>query len=155
MGDTTLKSRLLVIAVTLVLLSTMVPVFAQEIPEKPWLARPFIKFSRGAVNVISAPLEFPNQVYLLSDHANENSPYGIETAAAAIEGLFTGIGFALWRLAAGAYDVITFPLPRYESCLISPPYLTASYEAYYHGAEQAIATEEELPPPSEPGAESE
>ena len=153
-GDTTVKAYTLFILVTLLLMSRPPVSVAQETPEKPFIAKPFIKFARGAVNMISAPLELPNQVYLLSDYAKENSPYGIETASAAIEGLFTGIGFAVWRFAAGTYDVITFPLPRYESCLITPPYLTSSYEAYYNKMAQE-APEEDIPSPSEPETETE
>lgn len=153
-GDTNVKAYRLFILVSIFLLSTPPVSVAQETPEKPFLAKPFMKFARGAVNMISAPLEVPNQVYLLSDYATENSPYGIETASAAIEGLFTGIGFAVWRFAAGTYDVITFPVPRYESCLITPPYLTASYEAYYNKVAQE-QPEEDIPPPSEPGTETE
>ena len=120
------------IILSAVLLLT-VPLFtyAEDAPEKPFISKPFMKFGRGAVNMISAPLEIPNQMYLLSDHAQDNSKYGIETASAAIEGLFMGVVYTFWRVGAGAYDLITFPLPKYESCLVTPTYLTISYKDYY------------------------
>jgi len=157
MGVTTLKALMLFILAAVLLVGTVHVSCAEDTPEKPFIAKPFMKFARGAVNMVSAPLELPNQMYLLSDYASENSPYGIETASAAIEGLFTGVAYTLWRFVAGAYDVITFPAPRYESCLISPPYLTSSYDAYYNKGEQAAAAEAESPEdttlPSEPEAE--
>ena len=42
-----------------------------------------------------------------------------------------GVGYTFWRLGAGVYDIITFPIPNYEYCLITPPYFTVSFEAYY------------------------
>ncbi len=147
---------------TLVCLSAPLIASAEEAPEKPFLTKPFTKLARGAVNMISAPLEIPNQMYILSDHADENSRYGVETAAGAIEGLFTGTGIALWRFVVGAYDFITFPIPVYEAGLIDPPYITVSYEVYYERPPAAATAKEgdrspatseveESTPPSEPG----
>jgi len=103
---------------------------------KPFISKPFMKFGRGMVNIISSPLELPNQMYILSDHAKENSNYGIETASAAIEGVFMGMVYAFWRLGAGTYDLFTFPIPEYESCLITPIYFTISYKEYYEKEEK-------------------
>ncbi len=105
--------------------------FADDSSEGPSIPKPFLKIGRGIVNCISSPLEIPNQMYLLSDHAKNNSKYGVRTAAAAIEGLFMGIGYTCWRFGAGVYDLITFPVPNYEKCIITPPFFTVSFEAYY------------------------
>ena len=105
--------------------------FADDSPEGPSIPKPFLKIGRGIVNCISSPLEIPNHMYLLSDHAHNNSKYGVRTAAAAIEGLFMGIGYTCWRFGAGVYDLITFPVPNYEKCIITPPFFTVSFEAYY------------------------
>jgi len=148
MGDTAMKSWMLFILSTLLLLNTPLISAAEEPSERPLLAKPFMKLARGAVNLVSAPLEIPNQIYILSNHADENSPYRVETAAGAIEGLFTGIGFALWRFVVGTYDLITFPVPIYESCLIAPTYITVSYEAYYEQPEWP-GEDTELPPEPE------
>jgi putative exosortase-associated protein (TIGR04073 family) len=142
-GDTAMKSWRPVILATLTCF--IVPLFAsaEEPPEKPWLTKPFTKLGRGVVNMISAPLEVPNQMYILSDHADKNSRYGVETAAGAIEGLCTGTGIALWRFMVGAYDVLTFPIPVYEAGLIDPPYITVSYEAYYERPEAEVTVEDD------------
>jgi len=83
------------------------------------------------INTISSPLELPNQMYLLSSYAYENSPYGIETASAAIEGVLMGTVYTFWRLGAGFYDLLTFPLPPCEKAIITPTYFTVSYTEYY------------------------
>ena len=115
---------------------------AEENAGKPAISKPFMKIGRGIVNTISSPLELPNQMYILSDHANENSKYGIETAAAAIEGMFMGTVYAFWRLGAGIYEMFAFPIPHYESCIITPPYLTISYEEYYAKEKREPSKEE-------------
>ena len=83
------------------------------------------------INIVSSPLELPNQMYLLSSYAHDNSKYGMETASAAIEGFFMGIVYSFWRLGAGTYDLFTFPLPKYETTIITPAYFTVSYKEYY------------------------
>jgi putative exosortase-associated protein (TIGR04073 family) len=115
----------------LLLFTTPLVAYADDPSDGPSIPKPILKVGRGFVNTVSSPLEIPNQMYLLADHANNNSKYGIRTAAAAIEGLFMGIGFTCWRLGAGLYDIITFPIPNYENCIITPPYFTVSFEAYY------------------------
>ena len=118
---------------TLIVLLFITPLFchAEESLDKPFISQPFMKLGRGLVNTISSPLELPNQMYLLSNHAYENSQYGFETASAAIEGFLMGAVYTFWRLGAGTYDLLTFPLPKYEFCLITPIYLTVSHEKYY------------------------
>ena len=124
--------KTLVMITTLIFLF-MIPFFchAEENLDKPFISKPFIKLGRGMVNTISSPLELPNQMYLLSNHAYENSQYGLETASAAIEGFLMGTVYTFWRLGAGTYDLLTFPLPKYEFCLITPIYLTVSHKEYY------------------------
>lgn len=118
---------------TTIFLMLITPLFchAEETLDKPFISKPFMKFGRGMVNTISSPLELPNQMYLLSNHARKNSKYGIETASAAIEGTFMGVVYTFWRLGAGTYDLLTFLIPKYEFCLITPTYFTVSYKEYY------------------------
>jgi len=104
---------------------------AEELSGKPSFSKPFMKLGRGMINTVSSPLELPNQMYLLSSYAQDNSKYGIETASAAIEGFLMGVVYTFWRLGAGTYDLVTFPLPKYETSLITPTYFTISYEEYY------------------------
>ena len=124
------KGKLFILASVLLCIAPLSS-YADDPTDGPSIPKPFVKLGRGFVNIISSPLEIPNHMYLLSDHAHNNSRYGIRTAAAAIEGLFMGVGYTCWRLGAGSYDIITFPVPKYENCLITPPYFTVSFEAYY------------------------
>lgn len=126
-----MKTCTLIKTIVILMLATPLLCYAEWDAGKPPISKPFIKMGRGIVNAITSPLELPNQMYILSDHARENSPYRIETLAAAIEGVFMGTVYAFWRLGAGAYETLTFPIPYYESRIITPPYITISYEAYY------------------------
>jgi len=137
-GDTAMKSWIPFALSILLCFAAPLTAAAGDQAERPLLTKPFLKFARGAVNMVTAPLEVPNQIYILADHADENSRYGVETAAGAIEGLFTGIGIGLWRFVVGAYDLITFPVPVYDSCLIYPTFITSSYEAYYEHPETSV-----------------
>ena len=117
----------------LIILMSILPHFccAEELSGKPSFSTPFMKLGRGMVNIVSSPLELPNQMYLLSSYAHDNSKYGIETASGAIEGVFMGVVYSFWRLGAGTYDLFTFPLPKYENTIITPTYFTVSYKEYY------------------------
>ena len=97
----------------LILLWVTIPFFcfADEEEKRSPFTKPFVKFGRGVVNIISAPFEIPNHMYLLSNNAYENSSYRLETASATIEGLFMGTVFTFWRLGAGMYELTTSPLP--------------------------------------------
>ena len=117
----------------LIILMSILPNYcrAEELSGKPSFSKPLMKIGRGMINIVSSPLELPNQMYLLSSHAHDNSKYGIETASAAIEGFLMGVVYSFWRLGAGTYDLVTFPLPKYETTIITPTYFTVSYEEYY------------------------
>lgn len=132
---------------TIVILVLAIPFlcYGEGSAGKPAISKPFMKMGRGIVNTITSPLELPNHMYILSDHARENSTYRIETAAAAIEGFFMGTVYAFWRLGAGTYEILTFPLPYYESRIITPPYLTISYEAYYEKEKNELPEAESGP----------
>jgi putative exosortase-associated protein (TIGR04073 family) len=130
-GDKSLKKFITINA--LIILMSIPPLFchAEELSGKPSFSKPFMKVGRGMINIVSSPLELPNQMYLLSSHAHDNSKYGIETASAAIEGFLIGVVYSFWRLGAGTYDLFTFPLSKYETTIITPAYFTVSYEEYY------------------------
>jgi putative exosortase-associated protein (TIGR04073 family) len=118
---------------TLMILMSLLPDFcrAEELSGKPPFSKPLMKIGRGMINIVSSPLELPNQMYLLSSYAHDNSKYGIETASAAIEGFLMGVVYSFWRLGAGTYDLFTFPLPKCETTIITPTYFTVSYKEYY------------------------
>ncbi len=126
-----MKKGMTIQAMIILMFLTPLLCFAEEIPVRASFFKPFMKLGRGAINLISSPCELPNHMYLLSKHAYENSPYGIETASAALEGFCTGSVYTFWRLGAGMYDLLTFPFPKYEFSLITPTYFTVSYKKYY------------------------
>ena len=130
-GEKTVKKLVAIIPIIIFMMVAPLSCLALESSGKPTFSKPFIKLGRGMINTISSPLELPNQMYLLSSYAYENSPYGIETASAAIEGVLMGTVYTFWRLGAGIYDLLTFPLPQCEKTIITPTYFTVSYKEYY------------------------
>lgn len=61
------------------------------------------KFVRGLANLVTGLGEFPKQVYLIGK--NEGWVQGT------FRGPVEGLGMFIARTAAGAYEVLTFPLP--------------------------------------------
>ncbi len=71
------------------------------------------KFVRGAANCVLAVIEFPKQIYLVG--RQEGALLG------ATRGLSDGFGMFLARSVAGAYEVLTFPIPippQYQPMLL-------------------------------------
>jgi len=99
-------------------------------PPEPSIYLPFKKLSRGVVNLVTAPLEVPNQMYWQAKRAKDDTGRII---AGYVEGIFIGTGWAILRFLAGSYDIITFPLPPYKKSLIQPEYL---FDWYQQGKEQ-------------------
>ena len=76
---------------------------------------PFEKISRGAVNIISGPLELGKAVTEKTEEGGfiEGIVYGG----------FAGIGEAIRRTGIGIYEVVTFPFPlpkNYEPIIEEP-----------------------------------
>ncbi len=63
------------------------------------------KFGRGVTNLVSAPLEIPNQSVDLAAQSNEPA----EQAAGYIGGLFVGVAYTGGRIVSGMYDIVTSP----------------------------------------------
>lgn len=61
------------------------------------------KLSRGVVNIVTSPLEFITQYMVLEEDHN--------TAVSVLGGVVYGAGYTVTRILAGAYEVITFPIP--------------------------------------------
>jgi putative exosortase-associated protein (TIGR04073 family) len=89
-------------------------------PPEPPIYQPFKKLSRGLVNVVTAPLEVPNQMYWQAEREKDDAGRAI---AGYIEGVFIGTGWTIARFLAGSYDIITFPIPPYKKSLIQPEYI--------------------------------
>jgi len=76
------------------------------------------KLGRGICNILTCPLEIFRQS---SDVANDDGPF-----AGATYGLLKGLGMTVVRLAAGVYEVATFPIavPKdYKPILTDPEFL--------------------------------
>ncbi|ACS80096.1 exosortase system-associated protein, TIGR04073 family [Maridesulfovibrio salexigens] len=63
------------------------------------------KLGRGMTNILSAPLEIPNQAVDLA--AENDAP--AEQAAGYVGGIFVGFAYAGGRVVSGVYDIITCP----------------------------------------------
>jgi putative exosortase-associated protein (TIGR04073 family) len=75
-------------------------------------------------NLVTSPLEIPNQMYVVSRKEYDESSQTWAVVGGYVAGFFSGFGYAGWRMAAGAYDVITFPFPSYEYSLIDPEFIS-------------------------------
>lgn len=86
--------------------------------EEPSAVRPMAtKLTRGIANFTTGWVELPKQVYLVGK--NEGWMTG------AIRGPIDGFGMLLARTIAGAYEVLTFPLPlppQYQP-MLKPDYV--------------------------------
>ena len=80
------------------------------------------KLRRGAINVLSSPLEVFKQADLERRAAKQNNE---STPIAFVAGLFKGIAYFTARLGTGLYDMVTFNLERpanYEPIMM-PEYI--------------------------------
>lgn len=68
-----------------------------------WAQDPIHKVGRGLANVLTAWLELPKNLHL---GTMEENPF-----AGVAAGLLRGSGLTLTRLALGAYETVTFPIP--------------------------------------------
>ena len=75
------------------------------------------KFTRGAANIATGWMEMPKQVYLVGRREG--------WVTGALRGPIDGLGMFIARTIAGAYEVLTFPLPlppQYQPMLL-PEYI--------------------------------
>lgn len=82
------------------------------------------KFSRGVVNVASAPLEIP----IRSIESAEEGEGPMETLSGYIGGFLVGTGYCLWRLGAGAVDLVTAPAVFWDKALVRPEFIDLGTE---------------------------
>jgi putative exosortase-associated protein (TIGR04073 family) len=74
---------------------------------------------------MSAPLEIPNQMYVVARKEYDEDAQTWAIIGGYVTGFFSGFGYAGWRMAAGTYDVVTFPFPSYEYSLINPEFISS------------------------------
>jgi putative exosortase-associated protein (TIGR04073 family) len=64
------------------------------------------KISRGTTNLITSPLEIPNQ---MADQAIEGQT-SMEQISGYVGGVFVGCAYTFARAVSGVYDIVTFPI---------------------------------------------
>lgn len=76
---------------------------SQQVEIPAVLTQVATKFARGLANLTTGWVEFPKQIYLIGH--KEGWVIG------ALRGPIEGLGMFVARTVAGAYDIITFPVP--------------------------------------------
>ncbi len=102
------KKLFLAVLIALFVITLAVPGFCDD---------PIKKLGRGLCNIITFPLEVPEQI---SRTNNSDGPFAASTV-----GVLKGLGWAVGRACVGAYEAATFliPYPRdYQPVLRDPEY---------------------------------
>ena len=84
----------------------VVVVFGTLVPSLAWSNGPASKLQRGAVNVVSAPLEIPRQIRAYWIIGAEKTDHILVWIMA---GGVKGVVESVKRFSSGAWDVMTFP----------------------------------------------
>ena len=110
-----MKKLFFAVVVLSLILSSITPAFCDELPTK--LDGPLTKLGRGICNILTFPLEFPEQI---SRTNNSDGPF-----AAGTVGVLKGLGWMVGRACIGVYETATFMLPMpkdYQPILRDPEY---------------------------------
>ncbi|HLF17923.1 MAG TPA: hypothetical protein VI749_03400 [Candidatus Omnitrophota bacterium] len=86
------------------------------------LSRVHKKFRRGAINLVTFPLEIPKQAKGVIDEGGESIP---KRAALVVPGILKGIGYSAVRLVSGAWDLFTFNvnIPKDHKPVLEPEFV--------------------------------
>ncbi len=106
------KKAFLAVLISLFVISITVPAYCDN---------PVTKLGRGLANVLTFPLEVPEQVSRVN---NSDGPFAASTV-----GILKGLGWALGRVCVGIYETATFmiPFPKdYRAILRDPEYFLES-----------------------------
>ena len=109
------KLFLAAIALLLIVSSAMPAFCEEELAEK--LNGPATKLGRGLSNMLTFPLEIPEQISRVN---NTDGPFAASTV-----GVLKGLGWAVGRACVGVFETVTFafPMPKdYEPVLKDPEY---------------------------------
>ena len=108
--------RLFLAAVILSLvIGSAIPAFCDELNAK--LSGPTTKLGRGICNMVTFPLEIPEQISRMN---NSDGPFAASTV-----GVLKGVGWSIGRACVGVFETVTFmfPVPKhYEPILNDPEY---------------------------------
>jgi putative exosortase-associated protein (TIGR04073 family) len=108
------------LAVSLFLIASFSPTWADSTKEKEIIRQHVHKFSRGVINIGTAPLEIPKQ--MIKRAQDGKGPDG--ELAGYLTGTITGVGWGLWRLTSGIVDVFSAPFSGNEKGLIDPEFIS-------------------------------
>jgi putative exosortase-associated protein (TIGR04073 family) len=99
---------------------TVSSLWAGSVGEEDAVGQRVHKFSRGVVNVGTAPLEIPKQMVKRAQMGT-----GADSQLAGyITGTITGVGWGIWRLTSGIADIVSAPFSDKEEGLIDPEYVS-------------------------------
>jgi putative exosortase-associated protein (TIGR04073 family) len=111
-----MMKKLFFAAIVLSLIASFAtPVFCEEVSTK--LNGPVTKLGRGVCNMMTFPLEIPEQISRVN---NTDGPFAASTV-----GVLKGLGWAVGRACVGVFEAATFMLPgnkNYEPVLKDPEY---------------------------------
>lgn len=115
-----MKKCLFTVMLVLSICALTQPILAEEEVKENTMAT---KLKRGAINIVSSPLEIPKQI---KKYHNEGKEKGKNGFAWLISGTVKGIANTIGRIGSGVWDVVTFNVEKpanYEP-LMKPDYVT-------------------------------
>lgn len=108
---------------TIVLTVVLMFFAAVSFAEESYLtSRPMQKLKRGAVNLVTAPLELPSEI---KKHWDDGGASPIKKTVYLFGGLVKGVSNTVGRLGSGLWDVFTFNLdvPANNEPLMKPDFV--------------------------------
>ncbi len=109
-----------ILVISFLLAVSYSPTWADSTKEKEIIQQHVHKFSRGVINIGTAPLEIPKQ--MIKRAQDGKGPEG--ELAGYLTGTITGVGWGLWRLTSGIVDVFSAPFSGNEKGLIEPEFIS-------------------------------
>ena len=110
---------------TIFLVAIMMVFATASFAEDSYLtSRPMQKLKRGAINVVTAPLEIPKEI---KQHWDEGGTDPIKKTFYLFGGLVKGLTYTVGRVGSGLWDIVTLNLdiPGNNEPLMKPDYVWA------------------------------
>jgi putative exosortase-associated protein (TIGR04073 family) len=77
------------------------------------------KLARGFVNLVFGPFELLNQPFRLGEKEKGTA----KCVAGALTGIPVGIGYGVWRMTAGLFDILSAPACVPQRAIIEPEFI--------------------------------
>lgn len=81
------------------------------------------KLGRGLTNIVTSPLEIPNQAMDLAAQSNEPA----ECTAGFLGGIFVGFAYGTGRIVSGMYDIVTSPFGGPDGPTMDPDLISSEF----------------------------